>query len=225
MVPAMADLVPQDIERYVDAHTTAEPAHLAAVAAATRERMSAPQMLSGHVEGRLLETLVFVTGARRVLEFGTYSGYSALAMAAALPPGGKVVTLELDPERAEAARRHFRDDPNGDRIELRLGPALESVAQLGDERFDLVFIDADKGGYPDYYEASLERLAPNGLIVVDNTLWSGRVVPERDAEDDDEPSETTLALRAFNEMVARDERVVCVILTVRDGVTLIRRAG
>jgi caffeoyl-CoA O-methyltransferase len=221
----MADLVPEDVERYVDAHTTPEPEHLAALAAETRERLSAPQMLSGHVEGRLLETLVFATGARRVLEFGTFSGYSALSMAGALPSDGRLVTLELDPERAEVARRHFAASPHGDKIELRLGPALESVAALGDERFDLVFIDADKGGYPDYYEAALERLSPRGLIAVDNTLWSGRVVPERDAEHDDEPTETTLALRRFNEKVARDERVVCVILTVRDGVTLIRRAG
>ena len=215
----MAGLVPVDIERYAAAHTTAEPEELAAVAAATRGRMSAPQMLSGHVEGRLLETLVFTTGARSVLEFGTYSGYAALAMAAALPPGGRLVTLELDPERAEVARRHFSEHPAGERIELRLGSALESVRELGDERFDLVFIDADKPSYLDYYEASLERLSERGLIVVDNTLWSGDVVPERQPE----PNESTRALREFNDFVASDRRVVCVILTVRDGVTLIRR--
>ena len=219
----MAFIVPEDIERYVDSHTTAEPEHLSALAAETRERLRSPQMLSGHVEGRLLETLVFATGARRVLEFGTYSGYSALSMAAALPHDGKVVTLELDAEHAEVARRHFAESPYGDRIELRLGPALESLRDVGDERFDLVFIDADKAGYPDYYEAALERLSERGLIVVDNTLWSGRVVPERDDADPDEPGETTLALRRFNELVAGDERVVCVILTVRDGVTLIRK--
>jgi caffeoyl-CoA O-methyltransferase len=176
-------------------------------------------MLSGHVEGRLLETLVFTTGARRVLEFGTYSGYSALAMASALPDDGRLVTLELDPERAAVAQRHFDGHPAGGRIELKLGPALESVRALGDERFDLVFIDADKAGYLDYYEAALERLSERGLIAVDNTLWSGDVVPEREPE----PSDTTRALREFNDFVAADSRVVCVILTVRDGVTLIRR--
>ena len=215
----MAGLVPDDIEAYAAEHSSAEPSHLAAVAAETRERMSAPQMLSGHVEGRLLETLVFTTGARRVLEFGTYSGYSALAMAAALPADGRLVTLELDPERAAVARRHFAEHRAGDRIELHLGPALESVRALGDERFDLVFIDADKPSYLLYYEASLERLSERGLIVVDNTLWSGDVVPERQPE----PNESTLALREFNDFVASDDRVVCVILTVRDGVTLIRR--
>ena len=215
----MAGLVPDDIEAYAAEHTTAEPDHLAALAIETRERMSAPQMLSGHVEGRFLETLVFTTGARRVLEFGTFSGYSALAMASALPDDGRLVTLEVDPERAEVARRHFSQHPAGDRIELRLGPALESVQALGDERFDLVFIDADKPSYLSYYEASLERLSERGLIVVDNTLWSGDVVPERQPE----PNESTRALREFNDSVARDESVVCVILTIRDGVTLIRR--
>jgi caffeoyl-CoA O-methyltransferase len=151
MVAPVAGLVPDDIEAYAAEHTTAEPDHLAALAIETRERMSAPQMLSGHVEGRLLETLVFTTAARRVLEFGTFSGYSALAMASALPDDGRLVTLELDPERAEVARRHFSEHPAGGRIELRLGPALESVRDLGDERFDLVFIDADKPSYLDYY--------------------------------------------------------------------------
>jgi caffeoyl-CoA O-methyltransferase len=218
MVPEMPGLVPDDIERYVDAHTTPEPEHLAAVAEETRASMSSPGMLSGHVEGRLLETRVHAKGAKRVLEFGTYSGYSALSMAAALPDDGTVVTLELDPERAAIARKNFDASPHGHRIELRVGPALESVAELEGE-FDLVFIDADKGGYPAYYEAALERLSGRGLIVVDNTLWSGRVVDEREPD----PDETTLAIKRFNDKVARDERVVCVILTVRDGVTLIRR--
>jgi caffeoyl-CoA O-methyltransferase len=215
----VAGLVPEDIEQYVDEHTTAEPEHLSRLAEETRAQLNAPAMLSGHVEGRLLETLAFTTGARRVLEFGTYSGYSALSMAAALPADGKLVTLEVSAEHAQFARRHFAGSPHGEKIELRLGPALESLRELGDQQFDLVFIDADKPGYLDYYEEALERLAPHGLIVVDNTLWSGAVLPERDPE----PSESTLALRKFNDTVAADERVTCVILTVRDGVTLIRK--
>ena len=220
MVPEMAGIVPEDIERYVDEHTTAEPEALAAVARETRERLQSPGMLSGHVEGRLLETLAFTTGARRVLEFGTYSGYSALSMAAGLPDDGRVVTLELSAEHAEVAQRHFDASPHGHKIELHRGPALESLRAI-DGEFDLVFVDADKPRYRDYYEAALERLAPRGLIAVDNTLWSGRVLPERD----DDPSESTQALREFNDFVAGDERVTCVILTVRDGVTLIRRRG
>ena len=214
----MPGIVPDDIERYVDSHTTREPEHLAEVAAETRAQMSSAGMLTGHVEGRLLETLVHVSGAKHVLEFGTFTGYSALSMASALPPDGKVVTLELDPERAKVARGNFGASRYGDRIELRLGPALESLEDLPGP-FDLVFIDADKPSYPLYFEAALERLADRGLIVVDNTLWSGRVVDERDPDPDD----TTLALRRFNDRVARDERVTCVVLSIRDGVTLIRR--
>jgi caffeoyl-CoA O-methyltransferase len=216
----MPGLVPEDIERYVDEHTSPEPEHLRAVAAETRDGTRAPQMMSGHVEGRLLETLVHTSAAKRVLEFGTFTGYSALSMAAALPEGGKVVTLEVSEEHAEIARRHIDASPYGDRIEMLVGPALESLDGI-DGPFDLVFIDADKPSYRLYYEAALERLAERGLIVVDNTLWSGRVVDERDPDPDD----TTLSIRRFNDMVARDERVVSVILTVRDGVTLIRRAG
>jgi caffeoyl-CoA O-methyltransferase len=215
----MAGLVPEDIEQYVSRHTTAEPDHLARLAAETREQLNAPQMMSGHVEGRLLQTLVFATGAKRILEFGTFSGYSALSMAAALPPDGRIVTLEVSAEHAEFARRHFGEHPDGEKIELRLGPALESVEELDGQKFDLVFIDADKGGYRSYYEASLPLLSERGLIVVDNTLWSGRVVPERD----DDPGESTVALREFNDAVADDERVVCTMLTVRDGITLIRK--
>ena len=215
----MAGLVPEDIERYVEEQTTAPPEHLARLAAETREQLNTPQMMSGHVEGRLLETLVFATGARRVLEFGTFSGYSALSMAAALPPDGRIVTLELSAEHAEFARRHFAEAPHGEKIELRLGPALQSVEELAGQRFDLVFIDADKPGYLSYYEASLPLLSERGLIVVDNTLWSGDVLPEREPE----PSESTQALRKFNDTVAADERVVCTMLTVRDGVTLIRK--
>jgi caffeoyl-CoA O-methyltransferase len=213
----MPGLVSEQIERYVESHTTAEPDFMAELAGETREKLQAPAMLSGHVEGRLLETLVFVAGARRVLEFGTYSGYSALAMAAALPPDGEVITLELSEEHADFARRHIEASPYADRIEIRVGPALEAVEGI-EGPFDLVFIDADKAGYLGYYEAALERLSERGLIVVDNTLWSGQVLP--DSGDD---GENTRALREFNDFVASDARVTCVMLTVRDGVTLIRR--
>lgn len=217
MVSGMAGLVREEIERYVEAHTTAEPGFMAALAAETREKLQAPGMLSGHVEGRLLETLVFISRARRVLEFGTYSGYSALAMAAALPPDGQLITLEVSEEHAEFARRHIEASPYADRIEIRLGPALETVAGI-DGPFDLVFIDADKPGYLGYYEAALERLSEHGLIAVDNTLWSGQVL-----DDSGDEGENTRALREFNDFVAADERVACVMLTVRDGLTLIRR--
>jgi caffeoyl-CoA O-methyltransferase len=213
----MAFIVPEDIERYAEEHTTPVEDRMGALAEETRSTLRAPAMLSGAVEGRLLETLVFAAGARRVLEFGTYSGYSALSMARALPPDGRIFTLEVDPEHAAFAQRHIDASPYADRIEVLLGPALESVERL-DGPFDLAFIDADKENYRHYYEAALGKLSPRGLIVVDNTLWSGAVLdPEADGR------ESTLALAEFNDMVVRDERVICVMLTVRDGVTLIRR--
>jgi caffeoyl-CoA O-methyltransferase len=214
-----AYIVPEAIEAYAAAHTTPPAPFLAQLAAETRETLDSPQMLTGEIEGRLLEFLVFLAQPQLVLEIGTYSGYSALSMAQALPAGGRIITCELDPERAAFAGRHIEQAGYGDRIEIRQGPALETIAGL-DGPFDLVFIDADKGGYHDYYEAVLPKLSPRGLIVVDNVLWSGRVA--QPPSDDD--SETTRALRAFNDHLAADERVVNVMLSVRDGVMLVRRA-
>jgi caffeoyl-CoA O-methyltransferase len=214
-----AFVVPPAIEAYAAEHTTAPAPFLAQLAAETRETLDSPQMLTGEIEGRLLEFLVFLAQPRLVLEIGTYSGYSALSMAQALPAGARIITCELDPERVAFAGRHIAQAGYGDRIEIRPGPALETIAGL-DGPFDLVFIDADKEGYHGYYEAVLPKLAPRGLIVVDNVLWSGRVAQPPSDED----SESTRALRAFNEHVAADERVVNVMLSVRDGVMLVRHA-
>jgi caffeoyl-CoA O-methyltransferase len=209
-------LIDDALEAYIEAHTTAPEPHLAALAEETRETLTAPQMLTGTVEGRFLEMLVWIGRPQLVLELGTYSGYSALAMAAALPPGGRIVTCELDEERADFAQRHIDATPYADRIELRRGPGLETIASL-DGPFDLVFIDADKVNYVNYYEAVLPKLAERGLIVADNTLWSGNVVGDEDQ------SEAAVAIRAFNDHVRADERVLCVQLSVRDGITLVRR--
>lgn len=212
-------LVPIDpaIERYVEEHTTGPGAALAALARETQEKLSSPQMLTGRVEGQFLQALVWATQARLVLELGTYSGYSALAMAAALPPGGRIVTCEVAPDHAEFAQRHIDASPYADRIDLRLGRALDTIAQL-DGPYDLVFIDADKGGYRDYYDVVVPKLAPRGLIVADNTLWSGRVA------DPEQEEQSTLTMREFNDHVLADPRTVCVQLTVRDGITLVRLA-
>lgn len=210
--------LPERVEAYAEDHTTEPPAWLETLAAETREQLSSPQMLTGRVEGRFLETLVHALRPRLVLELGTYSGYSALSMAGALPPGGRIVTCEIYDEHADFAQRHIDASPYADRIEVRRGPAIETIAAL-DGPFDLVFVDADKGGYLDYCEAVLPKLAEHGLIVADNTLWKGRVA-DPDADD-----EATAALREFNDRVRDDERVVSVMLTVRDGITLIRRAS
>jgi predicted O-methyltransferase YrrM len=215
MSPILAN---EQLEAYIEAHTTPPEPHLAALAEETRATLNAPQMLTGTVEGRFLAALVWTARPQLVLELGTYSGYSALAMAAALPPGGRIVTCELSDEHADFAQRHIDASPYADRIELRRGPALDTVAAL-DGSFDLVFIDADKPNYLNYYEAVVPKLAERGLIAADNTLWSGNVAGEEDQSD------AAVALRAFNDRVRDDDRVICVMLSVRDGITLIRRRG
>ena len=211
----MSFIVSEDIEDYAAAHTTPPEALLAELAEETRATLQSPQMLTGTIEGRVLELLVHGLQARRVLELGTYSGYSSLSMAAGLPPDGRIDTCEVEEEHAEVARRYIARSPYADRITVHLGPALDTIARLEGD-FDFVFIDADKVNYLNYYEAVLPRLSPKGLIAADNTLWSGRVIDETDE------SEDTRAIKEFNEHVLRDSRVTSVMLTVRDGVTLIR---
>jgi predicted O-methyltransferase YrrM len=209
-------IVPEDIEQYAEAHTTPPAKLLAELSEETKATLRSPQMLTGPIEGRFLELLVYALGAKRVLELGTYSGYSALSMAAGLPEGGHIDTCEADEKHAEVAERYIAQSPYADRITVHLGPALETIEQLEGE-FDFVFIDADKENYSNYYEALLPRLAPRGLMAIDNTLWSGRVL------EDGDDSEGTRAIRELNDRVAADSRVTAVMLTVRDGVTLVRR--
>ena len=210
-------ILPPEIDAFAEQHTTPPDRLLVELSEETTATLPNPQMLTGPVEGRFLEMLVFASEAERVLEIGTYSGYSALSMARGLPPGGHIDTCEIDERHAAVARRYVGESPYADRITIHVGPALDTVTQL-DGPFDLVFVDADKTGYDGYYEAVLPKLAPRGLIVFDNMLQSGRVV---DAPDEDE---STRAIVELNEKLRGDPRVVCVLLTVRDGVTLVRRA-
>jgi caffeoyl-CoA O-methyltransferase len=212
----MSAIVPENIERYAEDHTTPHPELLQRLAAETKATLERPQMLTGAIEGRFLEFLVYASGARRILEIGTYSGYSSISMAAALPGGGRIDTCEVEEKHAEVARRYIEEAGYADRITVHLGPALDTIEQLEGE-FDLVFVDADKENYVNYYEAVLPRLSDRGVIAADNTLWSGRVV------DESEQDESTRAIRAFNDHVGDDDRVIAVMLSVRDGVTLIRR--
>ncbi len=212
----MTDITDPVLEAYAQSHTTAPDDHLVALSEETRATLDFPQMMVGALEGRFLEMLVFALRPAWVLEIGTFSGYSSLSMAAGLPPGGRITTCELSPVHGAAARSHIARSPYPDAIEVIEGPALDTVAKL-DGPFDFVFIDADKTNYLAYYEAVLPKLSPRGLIAADNTLWSGRVVDDTDQSDD------TRAIRAFNDAVVADPRVVCVQTTVRDGVTLIRK--
>jgi caffeoyl-CoA O-methyltransferase len=216
------------LEPYVSRCTTPESPALAALSRRTRSRdwqghkgALEQEMLSGHVEGQALKFLVGMTGARRVLELGMFTGYSALAIAEALPDDGRVLSCELDSEVAAFAQRSFDATPAGAKIEIRIGPALVTLQQLASigETYDFVFIDADKGGYRDYVDAVLGRglLAAGGVICVDNTLLQGEpYLPGT-------PSANGCAIAAFNEALAHDNRVEQVLLPLRDGMTLIRR--
>jgi caffeoyl-CoA O-methyltransferase len=208
-------IVEERVEAYAEEHTTHDGELFDRLAEETRAKTSAPQMMVGRIEGRFLATLVALHGAQRILEIGTFTGYSAISMASALPDDGELITCDVDPEATSIARRYMDESGHGGKIEIRLGPALETL-ELLDGPFDVVFIDADKPNYRNYYEASLPLLADDGLLIADNVLWSGRVV-EPDGD------ESTRAIKEFNEHVAADERVESVMLTVRDGMTLVRK--
>jgi caffeoyl-CoA O-methyltransferase len=201
------------LDDYLDAHATPLEPLLQENYEATYASLSSPQMIAGPVLGRLLRFLVATVAPRLVLEIGTFSGYSALAMAGGLPPEGRIVTCELSPERAQFAQSYFDRSPWADRIDLRVGPALDTVANL-DGPFDFVFIDADKTGYPAYYDAVVPKLSPRGVIAIDNTLRGGDVADPVDDGD--------RVMAAFNDHVHADARTENVILSVRDGVTLVR---
>lgn len=214
----MSFIVDPPVEEYAEAHSSPNGELFERLAAETREKTTAPQMMVGLLEGQFLGVLVRTLRARRVLELGTFTGYSSIAMALALPSGGRIITCDMNEETTLIARRYAEQAGVADRIDFRVGPALETIAQL-DGPFDLVFIDADKENYVNYYEATLPLLADAGLMVVDNTLWSGRVADA--AEEDD----NTRAIRALNDRVHEDPRVENVLLTVRDGMNLVWRAS
>ena len=207
----MPGYVPEDVEAYAERYTSAGWEGFGRLAEETRATQSAPQMMVGDVEGTFLSFLVTMTGAERIVEVGTFTGWSSIAMAQALPPGGSIVTCDINEETSAIARRYAEEAGVADRIEYRLGPAVETLATL-DGPFDLAFIDADKPGYVDYYEAVLPKLAPGGLIAADNTLFG--LATEGD---------NASAISRFNEHVLHDDRVEAVLLPFREGVPLIRR--
>lgn len=207
------------LDDYIRAHTTPERPELYRLWRATNTQLVRGRMASGHVQGQLLRMLVGMVRPRRILEVGTFSGYSALAMAAALPPGGELYTFEVNDEMEDFARGWFDASPYGSRIRFTVGDALTLVPVLGLD-FDFVFIDGDKRQYADYYAMAKHHLVPGGYIVADNTLWDGHVVDpayDRDAQ--------TQGIRRFNDVVVADSEVECVILPLRDGLTLIHHLG
>ena len=211
----MSFIVNGKIERYASEQSTLDPELFRRLEEETRTTTTAPQMMVGPLEGPFLGWLVWLSQSRNVLEIGTFTGYSSISMALNLPEGGHIASLDVNEETTAVARRYAEEAGVADRIDYRVGTAIDELKTL-DGPFDLVFIDADKESYVEYYENVLPKLSDRGFIVADNVLWSGRVVEE-------DGDESTQAVKRFNEHVAQDERVECLMLTVRDGMTLIRR--
>lgn len=203
---------------YILSHIDPEPPYLHALYRDTHLKLLYPRMASSHLQGRLLKMLVQMIRPQRVLEIGTYSGYSALCMAEGLPEGGRILTYEINDEQEEFTRPWFDNSPYAACIDFRIGDALNEVPRL-QQTFDLVYIDADKRKYVEYYEMSLQWLRPGGYIIADNTLWDGHVLEEHPRPSDLQ----TIGIRHFNDLVAQDQRVEKVILPLRDGLTLIRK--
>ncbi|HZD55043.1 MAG TPA: class I SAM-dependent methyltransferase, partial [Candidatus Aquicultoraceae bacterium] len=207
--------LPEALKKYVEEHAETVPPLLEELERETRERTANPGMLTGRVEGTFLRLLVRILGARRVVDIGTFTGYSALMMAESLPADGEVVTCEILEEHASIARKYFARSPHGRKIRLALGPAADTLRGLPDESAEFAFIDADKKSYLLYYEESLRILRPGGVVAADNALWSGRVLSPEDGD--------SRAIREFNRRVREDGRVEKVLLSVRDGVYLVRK--
>jgi caffeoyl-CoA O-methyltransferase len=207
-------IVPPDLEKYAEEHTQRVDPLLDELWDETHRTMAQAQMQVGRLAGTTLKLLVQISGAKRALEIGMFTGYSGLMIASGLPEDGQLTTCDVDPKAEAVARRYFARSPHGRKITIRMGPALETIRTLS-APLDFVFIDADKQNYSNYYEAVLPLMPPGALLVADNTLWSGKVIHPKEKDD--------FAIVAFNDRVAKDERVEKVLLTVRDGMMVARK--
>lgn len=206
----------EKIDDYIVKHIDKEGDYLHRLWRATQLHLLYGRMASGHVQGRLLKMLVGMIRPRMVLEIGTYSGYSGLCIAEGLEEGAHLHTVEINDEQEDFTLPWFQNSPYADKISMHIGDAMDVVPKLG-VTFDMAFIDGDKRRYVDYYEMVLQHLNPGGYILADNTLWDGHVVDE--AAHDPQ----TIGIKAFNDLVAQDERVEKVILPIRDGLTIIKK--
>ena len=214
----MSNTDPLDL--YATQHTASEPPLLARLTRETHLQTTLPRMSSGHVQGRFLSLLSHLVKPQRILEIGTFCGYAALCLAEGLADDGLLHTIEIDPEREARIRRYVAAAGLTDRVRLHIGAALDVLPGLVDEVWDLVFIDADKRNNAAYFDAVVDQVRPGGLLIVDNVLWSGKVLPGHEAKAGDKD---TPLVRAFNDQVARDPRVEPVFLPLRDGLLLLRR--
>lgn len=205
-----------ELDEYISAHIDREPDYLHELYRKTHLTRLYPRMCSGHAQGRLLAMLTRMIAPKRVLELGTFTGYSALCFAEAIAPDGEVHTIEIDDEAEDDLRELFATAPGGEKIRLHIGDAAKLIPTLGSD-WDMVFIDANKRCYSQYYKLILPRLRPGGYIIADNTLWDGKVA------DDDCHDQQTRGIMDFNDLVAADPAVEKVIIPIRDGMTIIRK--
>ncbi len=211
----MKDLIAHEIEAYAQAQSMPESSLCRALREETQRNMEYAQMLVGPLEGAFLKMMAQLVSAKRVLEIGMFTGYSALCFAEALPEDGSVITCDVDEKSAAVARRYFSQVAIGRKIQIRMGPALVTMSGLTGP-FDLIFIDADKTNYLNYYRRALDLIAPQGVILIDNVLWNGDVLKQPP------PDEQTAAIQELNRTVSSDPRVTAVLVTIRDGVLVVR---
>jgi len=209
------DFFPDDLQKYVEGHTSAEPELLKKITRDTNAKVMMPRMLSGHVQGRFLSMISHFIKPQNILEVGTYTGYSAICLAEGLNLGGKLVTIDVNEELESRVRGYFQEAGLTEKIDYRIGDAANIIPTL-DRIFDLVFIDADKENYSKYYDLVFDKVRAGGVILADNVLWSGKVTKPK-------PDKDTRALLEFNQKVMNDPRVENLLLSLRDGIMMIRK--
>jgi len=210
----MIEIVKRELQTYAEQHSEREPELLSEIVRETHLKTLAPEMLTGQIEGRFLKLLVSLSCSKKVLEIGTFTGYSALCIAEGLPDDGELITLEASAVNAKMAAKNFANSRHGKKIKLIIGPAAKTLDQISGP-LDFVFIDADKQNYPLYYDRTIELLKPGGILLVDNALWSGEVLSP--------DNESSKAIDLLNKQILADSRVENVMLTIRDGINLVRK--
>lgn len=211
------DFIPESLAEYSENHTSKEPALLAQLNRETNLKVLHPRMLSGHLQGRFLSLFSKIVQPKKILEIGTYTGYSALCLLEGLSNNGELITIDVNAELESICRRYFEESGRSDSIRLIIGNALEIIPELNEE-FDIVFMDADKNNYLNYYHLVFDKVRPGGFIIIDNVLWSGKVVEPIDPKDED-----TSTLVALNKLIQEDERVENLLLPLRDGLMIARK--
>jgi predicted O-methyltransferase YrrM len=210
------EIIDKEIQKYAEYYSSNEPEELSKLNRETYVNHLFPRMLSGHLQGRFLSMISHIINPKRVLEVGTYTGYSAICLAEGLAEGGFLHTIEINCENEEVIRKYLKKTNNSDKVILHFGDAFKIIPEI-EEMFDLVFIDADKERYVDYFELLIEKVKPGGLILADNTLWDGKVL------DNMANDKESVGIRRFNNYIKNDPRIEHVLLTIRDGIMFIRK--